>query len=101
MTIASDFCTLQAMAAASSPEHDGSLSALETLPSIYAFLATAARSEGSDEGDACELLARLNGATAPEAREIAATLARLGYTEAATRLREIAGRRRHDLRPLK
>ena len=102
MTIASDLLELRRMEAASSPESDGSLAALETIPAIYAFLATAARSEGnSSEADTVELFARFSNTSAPEAREIAAVLARLGYTEASARLRMIAGKRKHDLRPLK
>ena len=96
-----DLLKLQAMAAASSPESDGSLAALTSVEAFYAFLITAARSEGGDEADTAELFCRFDGATAPEARSIAAVLGRLGYTEAATRLREISGRRRRDLRPLK
>jgi hypothetical protein len=100
VTISGDLIELRRMAAISRPEHDGSLAALTSIEAIYAFLITAARSEGGSEGDAAELFARFDGATAPEAREIAAVLGRLGYIEASTRLREISGRRRRDLKPL-
>ena len=86
---------------AAAPESESGLEALETIPAVYAYLATCARQDGDDEGDAVELLARFDEATAPEARAIAATLRRLGYVVAADRLREIAGRRRHGLAPLK
>jgi hypothetical protein len=95
-----DLLELQRMAAASSPESDGSLSALETIPAVYGWLIACARQDGDDEGDAVELFCRFDGATPDEARSIAATLQALGYTVAASRLREIAGRRKHDLRPL-
>jgi hypothetical protein len=101
MTIATDLIELRRMEATMPPESDSSLSALTSVEAIYAFLITCARSEGGDEADTAELFCRFDGATAPEARSIAATLGRLGYTVAATRLREIAGRRRRDLRPLK
>jgi hypothetical protein len=101
MTVEADLLELRRMAAASSSESDGSLAALTSVEAVYAFLITATRSEGGDEGDVVELLCRFDGATAPEAREIAAVLGRLGYTVAASRLREIAGRRKHDLRLLK
>jgi hypothetical protein len=101
MTVASDLAELQAMAAASRPESDGSLSALETIPAIYGWLIACARSEGnSSEADTVELFCRFSNTSAPEAREIAAVLGRLGYREASARLREIAGRRRRDLKPL-
>lgn len=83
------------------PQSGSDLSALETIPAIYGWLIACARQDGDDEGDAVELFCRFDGATAPEAREIAAVLDRLGYRAAASRLREIAGRRKHDLRPLR
>ena len=46
-----DLLKLQAMAAASSPESDGSLAALTSVEAIYAFLITAARCEGRSEAD--------------------------------------------------
>jgi hypothetical protein len=64
-------------------------------------LIACARSEGnSSEADTVELFCRFSNTSAPEAREIAAVLGRLGYREAADRLKQVAGRRRHDLRPL-
>jgi hypothetical protein len=101
MTINADLLELQQMAATMPPESDGSLAALETIPAIYAFLATCARQDGDDEGDAVELFCRFDGATAPAARSIAAVLKALGYRAAADRLFMIAGKRKHDLRPLK
>jgi hypothetical protein len=96
---AHDLAELKRMEAAS-PETGSDLSALETIPAVYAWLITCARQDGDDEGDVVELFARHSGATAPEVREIAATLRRLGYVVAANRLREIAGKRTRDLRPL-
>jgi hypothetical protein len=85
---------------ASTPDSGSDLSALETIPAVYAYLITCGRADHDDEGDAVELLARFSGATAPEARAIAATLRALGYVVAADRLRQITGQRRIDLRPL-
>lgn len=88
------------MAAASPAESDGSLAALTSVEAIYAFLITAARTEGGDEADTAELFARHSGATAPQVRATAVTLRRLGYRTAAERLYQIAGKRKHDLKPL-
>jgi hypothetical protein len=101
MTVASDLAELKRMAAASSPESDGSLAALGTIPSVFAFVAAAAKAEKRDPAHDVELLARHGEMSAPEVRGIATVLRRLGYQSAADRLAEIAGRRRIDLRPLK
>jgi hypothetical protein len=101
MTVSSDLAELQRMAAVSPPESDGSLSALETIPALFAYIATCARGSDRDEADDVEVLARLAQLTPDEVRECAGTLRALGYVVAADRLKQIAGRRRHDLRPLK
>jgi hypothetical protein len=101
MTVSSDLAELERMAAASSPESDGSLAALTTIPSLFAYIATCARSEDRDEADDCETFARYAGLTPDEVRHCAGTLRRLGYVVASDRLFQIAGRRRRDLRPLK
>jgi hypothetical protein len=82
------------------PDSGSDLSALESTAEVIAWLITCARQDGDDEGDTVELFARHSGATATEVRDIAATLRKLGYVVAADRLKLIAGRRRHDLRPL-
>ena len=101
MSIAADLAELRRLEQAA-PDSGSDLSPLETIPAVFGFLIANARSEGSDDdgADQCELLARHAGMTASEVRTIAATLRRLGYAMAADRLRQIAGRRRHDLRPL-
>jgi hypothetical protein len=83
------------------PEHGGiDLSGLHTATELYAWLITTARADGEDEGDVVELFARHSGATAPELRSIAKTLNRLGYAVASDKLSQLAGKRRHSLRPL-
>lgn len=100
MSIKSDLVELQRMEAAA-PEHGGSdLSMLETTEEVYGWLIANARADGDDEGDAVELFCRFDGATPDEARSIAATLKPLGYRAAAERLYQIAGKRKHHLKPL-
>lgn len=79
---------------------DSGLEALTTVPAVYGYLIACARRDGDDEADTVELLARHSGAAAPEVRDTAATLRRLGYRSAADRLFQIAGRQKHNLRPL-
>src|SRR3981081_3237337 len=74
---------------------------LETPEQVYGFIAYQPRMDGGDEADLCELLARTTGLSPDEARRIARALKPLGFTLVADRLREIAGRRKHDLRPLR
>jgi hypothetical protein len=100
MSVSSDLAELEKMAPLS-PNSDTSLAALPTLASLFGYMITCARAENRDEADDCETLARLAQLTPDEVRDIAATLKALGYTVASARLREIGGRRRHDLRPLK
>jgi hypothetical protein len=100
MPISADLVELKRLDAAM-PEHGGTdLSGLQTAAELYAWLVTTARSDHESEGDVVELFARHSGATAPEVRDIAAVLRRLGYRDAADRLSWLAGQRRHDLRPL-
>src|SRR3954447_17616921 len=83
------------------PDHAAlDLTPLTSLPEVLAFVATAARSDGSDEGDLVELTIRLGGLTPAEARDAERTLRRLGYTLVADRLKQIAGRRRSGLVPV-
>ena len=100
MTVASDLAELEKMSPLP-PDGDTSLAALTTIPSLFAYMITCARSEDRDEADDCEVFARFTQLTPDEVRECAGTLKALGYVVAADRLKQIAGRRRHDLRPLK
>jgi hypothetical protein len=98
MLISADLVRIEA----AMPEHGGSdLSGLQTPAELYAWLVTTARADYESEGDTVELFARHSGATAREVRDIAAVLRRLGYTEASDRLSEVAGKRKHDLRPIR
>jgi hypothetical protein len=103
MTISADLDELRRLEAVASEYGGSDLSTLQTIEELYAWLIATARADGADEGgegDTVETFARFSGATAPEVRAIAATLRQLGYATAADRLREIAGKRRRDLRPL-
>jgi hypothetical protein len=100
MSVEADLATLQTMAPLS-PDRDTGLSALPTLASLFAYMITCARAEDRDEADDCETLARFTQLTADQVRECAGILQALGYVVASTRLREIAGKRKHGLRPVK
>jgi hypothetical protein len=81
------------------PESD-ELTALQSVEELIAYTATAARAEDQDEADAAELLVRLADLGPDAVRRAASVLGRLGYGKVAIRLREIAGRRRRNLRTL-
>jgi hypothetical protein len=99
MTVASDLIELKKMEATTDVDAS-SLAALSTFGSVFAFAAAAAHAEGRDPADEVELLARHSELSAPEVRTIAASLRQLGFKAPADRLKLIAGKRRHDLRPL-
>jgi hypothetical protein len=81
------------------PQSDD-LAPLTDLPQILAFIATAARQAGDDEADAAEMVIRAADVPPDAVRRSAAILAAMGYSLVAERLREIAGRRKHKLKPL-
>jgi hypothetical protein len=81
------------------PESDD-LAPLTDIPQILAFVATAARQAGDDEADAAEMTVRAADVPPDTVRRSAAILAAMGFHLVAERLREIAGRRKHSLRPL-
>ncbi|WMT78828.1 hypothetical protein [Bradyrhizobium sp. Ash2021] len=95
---AGDLETLKALEA-TVPETD-TLWPLTSIPQVLAYLATWARAEGIAEDEVIELTARAADLGPAAARHAGAILGRLGYAKVADRLREIAGRRKHDLRPL-
>lgn len=92
-------------AAAAEPPLTGA-NDLEPLQSIDQVLSFAFR-RFCDEGDVesaldmTECLVRSLDLDAPAVRRIEATLRPLGFVELADRLRQTAGRRKHDLRPLR
>jgi hypothetical protein len=100
MSVRDDLAELEQLAATAPETGSGDLAALDTIEAIYGFLIANSRADGGDEADAVELFARFSGATAADVRRIAGVLLPLGYVVAATRLREIAGKRQHSLRPL-
>jgi hypothetical protein len=84
------------------PEHGGTdLSALQSVAEVLAYVATCTRSDGGDPPDACELLVRHAQLPPAEVRRVARLLRALGYVEVSQRLAEIAGRRKHGLRPIR
>lgn len=99
MSVEADLLELQRMPPLP-PDGDNTLAVLPTLASLFAYIATAARSEGRDESDDVEVLARLAQLTPDEVREVERALRPLGYRDVCARLREISGRRQRDLRPL-
>jgi hypothetical protein len=103
MTVkASDIDELRRLEALMPPDREGAkhLSVIETMDELFGFVITDARMTGDDEADTAETLARLAELSPREVRRIAVTLRALGYIAAADRLREIAGQRKHSLRPL-
>jgi hypothetical protein len=85
----------------SMPEQGGTdLSALQSVAEVIAYVATVSRSDGGNPADTCEMLARHAQLPPAEVRRVARLLRALGYVEVSQRLAEIAGRRKHGLRPL-
>jgi hypothetical protein len=83
------------------PEHGGTdLSALQSAAEVIAYVATVTRADGGYPPDACELLVRHAQLPPAEVRRVARLLRVLGYVEVSQRLAEVAGRRKHGLRPL-
>ena len=99
MSVGSDLVEMKRLEAAMDVDASA-LGALSTIASVFAFIATTAKAEGRDVAHDVELLARHAELSPSEARQVAASLQRLGFRAAAARLKQIAGRRRHDLRPL-
>jgi hypothetical protein len=103
MTVkASDIAELRRLEALMPPDRESAkhLSVIETMDELFGFIITDARMTGDDEGDTAETLARLAELSPREVRRIATTLKAVGFATASQRLFEIAGKRRHDLRPL-
>jgi hypothetical protein len=97
---AADIAEVRRMAAML-PDHNATdLSALETTEEVIGFVAAAARAEGEDEADLCEILVRVAELPPAAVRRAERVLRPLGYTAVANRLRKIAGRRKHTLAPL-
>jgi hypothetical protein len=63
------------------------LTALTSIAEVLAFVIEGARADGDDELEAVEFTARVADLTRDERRSAASTLRRLGYREAAERLR--------------
>jgi hypothetical protein len=92
---------LQAAEAEPPPTGASDFDALQSIEQVIAFAFR--RFADEDPASACdwtEMLVRSVGLDAPTVRTIEATLRRLGFIELADRLRLIAGKRKHHLRPL-
>ena len=80
------------------------VSEYDKLDSVAQVLAFAHREFAAEDAssavDMVEMLVRSAGLDASAVRRIEATLRPLGFIELSDRLREIAGRRKYDLRPL-
>jgi hypothetical protein len=101
MPMSIDAADLEAARAleATLPQSD-ELQPLQTVASVLAFMATAARAEGDDPCDGVELVVRLADLSPDDVREVERALRPLGYRDICAGLREITGRRQRDLKPL-
>jgi hypothetical protein len=88
--------------------HEGSvpdnpaLACLGTVGEILAYAVAVVRAEKWDEAeeDIAELIVRGTGLSPDKVRKLERELRPLGYIKVCDRLREIAGRRKHELVPL-
>src|SRR5438309_4150132 len=91
---------LRSMAAALPGDAGGDLTPLESIPEVVGYVIACARQEGRDELQDVELVVRGAEISPADLRRAEAVLRPLGYVAVADRLRQIAGRRKHTLRPL-
>jgi hypothetical protein len=84
------------------PDHDGAehMRVLETVEEVIAWVIADCRASGDSEVDAVEMLIRHAQLSASDVRDVERTLRKLGYRDVCDRLRDLAGRRRHGLKPL-
>jgi hypothetical protein len=99
---ADDIAELQRLAA-TVPDHElPDLSALESIEEVVGYAIASARAGGTtDEADMVEAFVRGAGMTPDAVRGLARDLRPLGYDKVVARLRQIAGRRKRDLAPLR
>jgi hypothetical protein len=79
------------------------LAGLQNIAQVLGFLYREAKADTDDVEAACdsvELVVRSIPLTPAEVRKAGHTLRKLAFTSLADRLKLIAGRRKHDLRPL-
>lgn len=72
------------------------LRVFDTLPEIFAYVVAEARSEGWDEADAVEIVARGASVSQEGLKHAAQVMAPLGYAAVADRLRKLARRKRTE-----
>ena len=88
--------------AAMAPDHDAiDMSALQSTEEIIGFVIASARAEGLDEVDLVEVLVRAIDLSPTDVRRAERVLRPLGYVAVADMLRNIAGRRKNSLAPLR
>jgi hypothetical protein len=82
---------------------DSSLSCFRSTAEVLAFSIAQARAEpdSGDECDVVELIVRSAGLPPTEMRELERELRPLGYDRVCDRLRSVAGKRKHGLKPLR
>jgi hypothetical protein len=77
--------------------------ALKSAAQVLAYVYREAKEDGEEDEvalDRCELIVRSSAMSPDEVRKASATLRSLGFGALSGRLRQIAGRRTLDLRPL-
>jgi hypothetical protein len=92
----------QVMALKGSVPDNPSLACLQTIEELIAFAVAQVRAEGwsEPEEDVAELLVRGIGLSPDRVRKLERALRPLGYIKVCDRLRQLAGRRKHELVPL-
>lgn len=97
---AAEIAELRRMRAAEPDLDLGEFTVLQTIEEIVGYLIACSRDIGSDESDMVEALVRLLELPPGEVRDLEKVLRPLGYRDVCDRLRQITGRRKHNLVPL-
>ena len=74
---------------------------LETAEAVLGYMIACARGQGANEVEWAEIIIRAAAMSPDQVRSYERTLRRLGYLAVADMMRQIAGRRKHTLRPLR
>lgn len=100
MSVKADLIELKKMEQAA-PQYSAGpdLSMLATTEQVIVWVITDCRAAGDDEVHGVELLIRHSNMSPGEVRSAERVLRRLGFIAVADTIRQIAGRRRDDLKP--
>jgi hypothetical protein len=98
---AADIAEVRRMAARAADYDASDLVELQTTEEVLGYLIATARAEGDDEADLCEIVVRAVELSPAAVRRAEGILRPLGYRQVSDRLRQIAGRRRRALAPLR